>query len=58
MAKGVETKNAYGSEELLKKTMEECTKALQGEMIKLMTQKISQEVKKIMIDIMKIIEKR
>ena len=40
MAKDVETKNAYGSEELLKKTMEECTKALQGEMIKLMIQKI------------------
>ena len=40
LAKSVETKNAYGSKELLKKTMEECTKALQGEMIKLMTQKI------------------
>ena len=50
LAKSVETKNAYGSKELLKKTMEECTKALQGEMIKLMTQKISQDVKKIMID--------
>ena len=48
LAKDMDEKKAFGNEEILKQTMKRCTKALQGEMIKLMTQKISKEVEKIM----------
>jgi hypothetical protein len=48
LAKDMDDKKAFGNEEILKETMKRCTKALQGEMIKLMTQKISGEVEKIM----------
>ena len=46
LAKDMEKKKAFGNKELLKKTMERCTKALQGEMIKLMTRRISEKVEK------------
>ena len=49
LAKDINKHKAYGDKELLKKTMGRCTKALQGEMIKLMTQKISEDVKQFMI---------
>ena len=49
LAQKTETTEAFGKEDLLKETMERCTKALQVEMIKLMTQKISKEVENIML---------
>jgi len=50
LAKEMRKKDPFGKEELLGKTMEECTKAFQGKMINLMTQNISQNVEKIMIN--------
>jgi len=50
LAEKTEIKDAFGKDELLKETMKRCTNALQGEMIKLMTQKISQDVQKTMLD--------
>lgn len=49
LAEKTETLEAFGKDNLLKETMERCTKALQGEMIKLMTQKISKDVENIML---------
>ena len=44
-------KPAFGEEELLNKTLEKCTKSLEGEMINLMTQKISDDIKSNMLSI-------
>ena len=49
LAEKTENLETFGNEDLLKETMERCTNALQGEMIKLMTQKILKDVEQTML---------